>query len=323
MINQSYLDKFASKPHRRIAKGQYMVEYGRDTVLAPEDGVMRDLGDNFIGIGEWKIGPLDLMFEVRRDLVEGKPVGRGVVLGFAREKFVTISGPFDYLSKDYKFDGTRIKSAQTSAQPAVPVVAAPPAPAPTVAKDFSKAPVVSDGVVSGTPDFLRMLQYLNSIKLSDHMPGIVRCTELCNRHYRKRWHQGVDLAAPKGSPIIAWKDLTITRSASGGAGGNRIYVSDGTADFVFMHLSWAAKAGSYRKGDVIARSGDTGSRGSFHHHAEVRFKGVNRVLGRETLASASVVNALAVHMARKHPVVSVSKPQYMFLIKYAKDHGLF
>ncbi len=90
-------------------------------------------------------------------------------------------------------------------------------------------------------------------------------------------HQGVDMAAPQGTPIYAAKDGKVTRTAyqAGGAG---YYVSishgDGFAS-IYMHMThYIVKPGQYVKaGQVIGYVGSTGGSTGPHLHFGISYKG--------------------------------------------------
>jgi murein DD-endopeptidase MepM/ murein hydrolase activator NlpD len=88
-------------------------------------------------------------------------------------------------------------------------------------------------------------------------------------------HQGVDLAAPVGTRVIAPTDGIVDRTIQDGLCGNGIVVSHGALATVYCHLSEVSvRAGqSVRRGEVLGRTGTTGLRagpGFEHLHFEVR-----------------------------------------------------
>jgi murein DD-endopeptidase MepM/ murein hydrolase activator NlpD len=80
-----------------------------------------------------------------------------------------------------------------------------------------------------------------------------------------RTHQGIDLIAPYGTPIVASHGGTVSRSASY-LGGLQVYVrtSGGTYTF-YAHLSSYGNSGSVSAGTVIGYVGSTGNAGSTNH----------------------------------------------------------
>lgn len=80
-----------------------------------------------------------------------------------------------------------------------------------------------------------------------------------------RVHQGIDLIAPYGTPIVAGHAGVVSQSSSY-LGGLQVYVrtSGGTYTF-YAHLSSYAAAGSVSAGTVIGYVGSTGNAGSTNH----------------------------------------------------------
>jgi murein DD-endopeptidase MepM/ murein hydrolase activator NlpD len=80
-----------------------------------------------------------------------------------------------------------------------------------------------------------------------------------------RTHQGIDLIAPYGTPIVAAHGGTVSQSSSS-LGGLQAYVrtSGGTYTF-YAHLSSYANAGTVSAGTVIGYVGSTGNAGSTNH----------------------------------------------------------
>lgn len=95
--------------------------------------------------------------------------------------------------------------------------------------------------------------------------------------FYKTKHLGLDIIAPVGTPIYAWKDLGILSSFYGADGGNQahIRVSGGKELFRIMHLQKKPLKGSYKEGEIIAYVGNTGklSKGS-HLHIDISKNGV-------------------------------------------------
>jgi septal ring factor EnvC (AmiA/AmiB activator) len=87
-----------------------------------------------------------------------------------------------------------------------------------------------------------------------------------------RRHQGVDMMAPRGSPLVAVVGGSISQSTSG-LGGNQIWLhgSDGNTYF-YAHLdSYVGPSRSVSLGELIGRVGDTGNArgGPTHLHFEI------------------------------------------------------
>ena len=93
----------------------------------------------------------------------------------------------------------------------------------------------------------------------------------------RRFHAGVDLAAPAGSPIRAASDGVVT--SAGWNGGYGLLVSLGHArnrETRYGHLSrLAVRAGqSVKRGEVIGYVGSTGRSTGPHLHYELRVNGI-------------------------------------------------
>ena len=94
---------------------------------------------------------------------------------------------------------------------------------------------------------------------------------------KETMHQGVDMAAPQGTPIYAAKDGKVTRTAfqAGGAG---YYVSishGGGFSSVYMHMThYIVSPGQYVKaGQVIGYVGSTGGSTGPHLHFGISYNG--------------------------------------------------
>lgn len=88
-------------------------------------------------------------------------------------------------------------------------------------------------------------------------------------------HYGIDIAAPKGTPIYAPSDGKIDLEQNAG-GGNMLTVWNGNVQNIFAHLSsYAVSDGeSVSKGQVIGYVGDTGTHVTGAHlHWEVKING--------------------------------------------------
>lgn len=92
-----------------------------------------------------------------------------------------------------------------------------------------------------------------------------------------KMHQGIDLAAPLGTPIYATADGVISEAGwNSGGYGNLIKVSHGKGiETRYAHLSSVAvRSGQrVRRGELIGRMGSTGRSTGSHLHYEVRIEG--------------------------------------------------
>lgn len=88
-------------------------------------------------------------------------------------------------------------------------------------------------------------------------------------------HKGVDLATPIGTPLYGIGKIDVTcRYQSEGAGHYALVdYPNGSKNFVFMHLS-ECKTGTFYRGQVFAKTGDTGIGSGAHLHME-QYIGIN------------------------------------------------
>lgn len=91
-----------------------------------------------------------------------------------------------------------------------------------------------------------------------------------------RFHNGVDMAAPAGSPILAAYDGTVAAAGYSSTMGNYIYINHGSGLVtIYMHASalYVSAGQSVSKGDKIAAVGTTGTSTGNHLHFGVRLNG--------------------------------------------------
>ncbi len=130
---------------------------------------------------------------------------------------------------------------------------------------YSKSANLSSTVVS-----------LNGVNLSRPVSGRI------SSRYGRRWgttHKGLDIAAPKGTPIYAAGSGKITTSSYGwnGGYGNYVVIDHGSGvTTAYGHCSsLVAKYGQkVNKGDLIAYVGNTGDSQGNHLHFEIRVNGI-------------------------------------------------
>lgn len=88
----------------------------------------------------------------------------------------------------------------------------------------------------------------------------------------RRRHQGTDIMAPRGTPVVAILSGTV-RSKTNNLGGKTIWLkADNGWEFYYAHLdAWVVKSGRVKAGQVIATVGSTGnaSASSPHLHLQV------------------------------------------------------
>ena len=92
----------------------------------------------------------------------------------------------------------------------------------------------------------------------------------------KKFHNGVDMAAPGGSPILAAYNGTVAAAGYSSTMGNYIYLNHGSGLVtIYMHASalYVSAGQSVSKGDKIAAVGTTGRSTGNHLHFGVRLNG--------------------------------------------------
>ena len=92
----------------------------------------------------------------------------------------------------------------------------------------------------------------------------------------QQFHNGVDLAAPNGSPILAAYDGEVVAAAYSGTMGNYIMIDHGDSMYtIYMHASalYVSKGDLVSKGEKIAAVGSTGRSTGPHLHFSVRVNG--------------------------------------------------
>lgn len=91
-----------------------------------------------------------------------------------------------------------------------------------------------------------------------------------------QFHNGVDLAAPNGSPILAAYDGEVVAASYSGSMGNYIMIDHGDSLYtIYMHASalYVSKGDLVTKGEQIAAVGSTGRSTGPHLHFSVRKNG--------------------------------------------------
>src|SRR5262245_17789648 len=129
----------------------------------------------------------------------------------------------------------------------------------------------ANGVASGDMDYLRTegLQIpvagVNASQLRD---------SFTDGRSEGRQHEGIDIAAPRDTRVLAAADGTTARLFQSRFGGTTLYEYDPSGQFVFYyaHLSGyangIAEGKAIHKGEVLGYVGDTGNAGpgNFHLH---------------------------------------------------------
>lgn len=91
-----------------------------------------------------------------------------------------------------------------------------------------------------------------------------------------QFHNGIDIAAPNGSPILAAYDGEVVAAAYSGSMGNYVMVDHGDSLYtIYMHASalYVSKGELVTKGQQIAAVGSTGRSTGPHLHFSVRKNG--------------------------------------------------
>lgn len=92
----------------------------------------------------------------------------------------------------------------------------------------------------------------------------------------QQFHNGVDMAAPSGTPILAAYDGSVVAATYNGSMGNYIMIDHGDGLYtIYMHASalYVSKGAHVSKGDQIAAVGSTGRSTGPHLHFSVRLNG--------------------------------------------------
>jgi murein DD-endopeptidase MepM/ murein hydrolase activator NlpD len=93
----------------------------------------------------------------------------------------------------------------------------------------------------------------------------------------QKFHEGMDIAAQTGTPVMAPADGVVVKAGFGTGYGNLVEISHGYGmKTIFAHNSRLnVKAGQrVRRGDVVSYVGDTGSSTGPHLHYEVKVNGL-------------------------------------------------
>lgn len=143
-----------------------------------------------------------------------------------------------------------------------------------------------------------------------------------------RLHEGVDIAAPTGSPIVAATDGLVVRTGASGSYGRFVEIAhkDGFRT-MYAHLGATArgvKPGMYaRRGQTIAYVGSSGRSTGAHLHFELRRKGKplnpSFFLGQTFAEADDLPLRAAARVSRKVRMAQVSN--WPESVKLAKAKG--
>ena len=92
----------------------------------------------------------------------------------------------------------------------------------------------------------------------------------------KRFHYGVDLAAPTGTPIYATRSGTVDTASYNGSSGYYVQINHGDGyRSIYMHMTrYTVKSGQHvSQGQVIGYCGSTGASTGPHLHFGISYKG--------------------------------------------------
>jgi LysM repeat protein len=128
---------------------------------------------------------------------------------------------------------------------------------------------------------------ITSVPPGDDKPSSERISLIWPLHGRKTSnfgprgksvHQGIDLAAPKGTPVLASAGGKVAYSGNGMKGYGKVVVLKHASDLstVYAHNSslLVRMGDSVRQGQTIAKVGSTGRATGPHLHFEIRRRGV-------------------------------------------------
>ncbi len=95
-------------------------------------------------------------------------------------------------------------------------------------------------------------------------------------HGNQRRHNGIDIAAPTGTPVYATANGVVDYAAWKGSYGKLVTIKHPSGhETRFAHLSeiLTTRGAVVRKGQIIGRVGSTGRSTGPHLHYEVRYRG--------------------------------------------------
>ncbi len=77
-----------------------------------------------------------------------------------------------------------------------------------------------------------------------------------------RTHEALDIAAPRGTPVLAADDGTVLKLFTSRAGGLTIYLADPTRKFIYYYAHLDAYAPTLREGQAVAKGQQVGTVGT-------------------------------------------------------------
>lgn len=126
-------------------------------------------------------------------------------------------------------------------------------------------------------DTTEAIANINGIKIASiPIPGRISSRYGARSSIRSSAHTGLDIEAPKGTPIKVVANGTVTHAAESGAYGYLVKVDHGNGvETWYAHTSkmLVTEGQEVKAGDVIALVGSTGNSTGPHLHLEVRING--------------------------------------------------
>ena len=92
----------------------------------------------------------------------------------------------------------------------------------------------------------------------------------------RKFHHGVDLAAPEGTPIYATRSGTVTAASYGSANGYYVTINHGDGfSTMYLHMThYTVRAGQrVEAGQKIGECGNTGASKGNHLHFAIYYNG--------------------------------------------------
>ena len=115
------------------------------------------------------------------------------------------------------------------------------------------------------------------IDLIKPISGVITSRFAADSRIRSNLHTGLDIAAPRNTPIKAAASGTVTFSGTKGSYGKLIVISHGNGvETYYGHCNklYATVGQKIKQGEVIAAVGSTGNSTGNHLHLEIRVNGV-------------------------------------------------
>ena len=162
----------------------------------------------------------------------------------------------------------------TAASPATGIAMAQAPDEPVSARVAPSVPPL----VKIAPRALRPLRALEPPRVAFPVQGKVRYGEAGARFGTDRgarMHEGQDVFAPAGTPLVAMRDSTVVEEGNGGGRGNYVALHSPSArlTYVYLHMRSPARVKTGRRvraGQRVGELGCTGSCFGDHLHLEIR-----------------------------------------------------